>query len=183
MARTTAVTLTRRSYLQGSALCALYVCAARAAGAATFSSTGLSIDAIVVEAGLPQASQLVKEAASRGRVELLRDDVADLFYGRLVPQWRSHGVRGLVGLTRAPAVYLLEPLVADYGLRTIALERTTMGAAAALDTLCVADEKQRPTVGRERLRNALIERDDSLFVWRMAPRSRPVHADISVLTS
>ncbi len=96
---------TRRSCLKGSALLALYAWAATGPRAMGVSLSGLSASAIVIDTGLPDAAVLAGRAGAQARVEMLGDDVAELFYGRLVPLWRADGVAGTRGIdARARAV-------------------------------------------------------------------------------
>lgn len=174
-------TLTRRSCLQGSALIALYAWAATGARAVAPALGGLPVDAIVIDAGLPEAATLRRGAQSQARVQMLDDDVAELFYGRLGPAWREHGVRGLAGLTRAPALFLLEPLAGEYGLRTVGLQRAPSAGCAALVNLCHGPERRRSPVSPEALQGALLAGDDAAFAWWMAPVRRPLHAGVTVI--
>jgi hypothetical protein len=175
--------LTRRAWLQGSALLALVACAATGARALAPSLSGLPADALVIDAGLPDATTLARGAGSHARVEMLGDDLGELFYGRLAPAWRERGVRGLMGLTRAPALFLLEPLAAEYGLRTVGLERAPRAGCAALDNLCHGPQRRRSAVGREPIREAMLVGDEAAFAWWMAPVRRPMHAGVTVIPS
>jgi hypothetical protein len=164
-------TTTRRSCLKGAAAVGLYVLAtsggARAMAAATLSE--LPLNAIVIDSGVPGVADVA--AGSKfgvARVERFGDDLAELFYGRLVPAWRSDGVRGLAGLTRAPALFLLESLAADYGLRTIGVER--------------AGRRLLSSTRANLMRDALLDQDDTVFAWWMAPVHRPIHAGITVIS-
>jgi len=176
-----AATLTRRSCLQGSALIALYAWAATGARAVAPTLGGLPVDAIVIDAGLPEAATLVRDAGSQARVEMLGDDLAELFYGRLVPAWRERGVRGLVGLTRAPALFLLQPLAGEYGLRTVGIERAPSAGCAVLAGLCRGPERRSSPVSPELVRGALLEGDAAAFAWWMAPVRRPLRAGVTVI--
>jgi len=172
--------LTRRSWLQGASLIALYAWAATSARAAAPPALGdLRADAIVIDARLPEATTLARGARTQARVEMLDDDIGELFYGRLGPAWREGGVRGLAGLTRAPALFLLEPLANEYGLRTVGLQRAPSTGCAALVSLCHGPAL-RP-VSAEPIRNALLEGDDAAFAWWMAPVRRPLRAGVTVI--
>jgi hypothetical protein len=177
----TAATLTRRSWLQGSALIALYAWAAGGARAAAQALGKPPVDAIVIDAGLPEAATLARAAWTGARVEMLADDPAELFYGRLVPGWRERGVRGLAGLTRAPALFLLEPLAREYGLRTVGLLRAPSAGCAALVSLCHGPQRQRNPVSRDLLQRALLEEDDATFAWWMAPVRPPLRPGVVVI--
>jgi hypothetical protein len=177
----TAATLTRRSCLQGSALIALYAWAAGGARAAAQALGTPPVDAIVIDAGLPDAAILARDAWTEARVELLSDDLAELFYGRLVPGWRVRGVRGLAGLTRAPALFLLEPLAREYGLRTVGLLRAPSTGCAALLDLCLGPQRQRNPVGRDLFHQSLLDEDHAAFAWWMAPVRRPLQAGVTVV--
>jgi hypothetical protein len=167
-----AATTTRRSCLKGAAAVGLYVLAssggARAMAAAALSE--MPVNAIVIDSGVPGGADFVGGSKfGVARVEMFGDDLAELFYARLVPVWRSSGVRGLAGLTRAPALFLLESLAADYGLRTVGVEQ------AGRRLLCATRE--------EPIRNALLDGDDTIFAWWMAPVHRPIHAGITVIST
>src|SRR5580693_8825246 len=86
--------MSRRTWLHASALIGLYAGVARATGATALAHGEPAADAIVIDAGLPGAASLTRSAEAQARVEVLRDDLAELFYGRLVPAWRARGVRG-----------------------------------------------------------------------------------------
>ena len=180
-AQPAAATLTRRSWLQGSALIALYAWASTGARAVAPALAVLPTDALVIDAGLPEATTLARDAGAQARVEMLGDDLAELFYGRLVPAWRKRGVRGLAGLTRAPALFLLEPLATEYGLRTVGLLRASSGSCAALLSLCHGPERRRTPVSAEPVQRALLEGDDAAFAWWMAPVRRPLRAGVTVI--
>ncbi len=112
-------------------------------------------------------------------------DVAELFYGRWVPAGREHGVRGLAGLPRSPVLFLLEPLAQEYGLRTVGLERAPPSGCVALENLRPGrrgspGEHGRP-LSMEPIRRALLERDDAVFAWWMAPVRRPLHSGVMVM--
>jgi hypothetical protein len=171
--------LTRRTWLQGTALVALYAWAAAGARAAAPALGNLHADAIVIDAGLPEATSLARGARTQAHVEMLDDDVAELFYGRLSPIWRERGVRGLAGLTRASALFLLQPLVSEYGLRTVGLRRTPEAGCAALVSLC--DEQVRRPMSPEPVQKALLEEDHAVFAWWMAPVHPPLHAGVAVI--
>ena len=173
--------LTRRSWLQGSALITLYAWAAGGGRAAASALGRLPADAIVIDAGLADATALAHGAAAQGRVEMLDDDLADLFYGRLVPAWRERGVRGLAGLTRAPALFLLEPLATEYGLRTVGLLRAPSTGCAALAKLCHGPERPWHPVSPEPVQQALRAGDDATFAWWMAPVRRPLRTGVTVI--
>jgi hypothetical protein len=177
----TAATLTRRSCLQGSALIALYAWAAGGARVVAQALGTPSVDAVVIDARLPEAATQARDAWTDARVELLRDDVAELFYGRLVPVWRARGVRGLAGLTRAPALFLLEPLASDYGLRTVGLLRAPPAGCAALVNLWHGPQRQRKPVSRDLVQQALLNEDHAAFAWWMAPVRRPLRAGVTVV--
>ncbi len=172
---------TRRSCLKGSALLALYAWAATGPRAMGVSLSGLSASAIVIDTGLPDAAVLAGRAGAQARVEMLGDDVAELFYGRLVPLWRADGVRGLAGLTRAPALFLLEALAADYGLRTVGFERAPSAGSAVVEGLYQAHERRVCSRRAKPMRDALLDRDDAPFVWLMAPLHRPIHSGVRVI--
>lgn len=173
--------LTRRTWLQGSSLIALYAWAAGGARGAVPALGGLPADAIIVDAGLAEASTLAHGAEAQARVEMLGDDVAELFYGRLVPAWRERGVRGLAGLTRAPALFLLEPLAAEYGLRTVGLLRAPAAGCTALASLCHGPERRRSPVSPEPIHGAVLAGDDAAFAWWMAPVRLPLRAGVTVI--
>jgi hypothetical protein len=173
--------LTRRSWLQGSALIALYAWAVTDARAAVPALGGLHTDAIVIDAGLREASVLARGAQSQARVEIMNDDVAELFYGRLSPVWCEHGVRGLAGLTRASALFLLEPFVGEFGLRTVALERAPSAGCRALASLC--ESPARHPVSPEPMEQALLEQDHVAFAWLMAPVRRPLRAGVRIIST
>jgi hypothetical protein len=175
-----AATLTRRSWLQGSALIALYAWAGGARAAAR-ALRMTPVDAIVIDSSLPEAATLARDARTEARVEMLGDDLAELFYGRLVPGWRERGVLGLAGLTRAPALFLLEPLAGEYGLRTVGLLRAPSAGCAALASLCQGPQRQRRPVSRDPIQRALLDEDRATFAWWMAPVRRPMHAGIVVI--
>jgi hypothetical protein len=170
---------TRRFWLRGSALVALYAWAATGARAAVPALGGLHADAVVIDAGLREATALARGARAQARVEMLDDDIAELFYGRLSPTWRELGVRGLAGLTRASTLFLLEPLVSEYGLRTVGLQRTPEACRDALTGLC--REQARRPVSPEPVRKALLEEDNAVFAWWMAPVHPPLHPGITVI--
>ena len=95
-------------------------------------------------------------------------------------------------MTRAPALFLLESLAADYGLRTVGLERTAPSASAAgwtgaTSTLeRLSRESSGPLIRSTRanpLRDALLDRDDTVFAWWMAPAHRPIHSGITVIST
>ena len=176
-----ALRLTRRAWLRGSALLALYGWAATGARAAAPKLGNLSADALVIDGGLPEAANLARGTNGVAHVELLHDDVAELVYGRLGPAWRARGVRGLVGLTRAPALFLLEPLARDFGLRTVGLRQAPVPDSAALVALGRASERRRP-VSVEPMQCALLAGDDAIFAWWMAPVRRPLHAGVTVIS-
>jgi len=174
-----AAKLTRRSWLQGSALIALYAWTPAGARVLAPAPPGVYADAIVIDAALPGARALAHEAQALARVEMLADDVAELFYGRLAPAWRDHGVRGLAGLTRAPGLFLLEPLAREYGLRTVGLGRSPRTDCAAFASPCPG-QTLRPA-SMELIHEALLGGDDTAFVWRMAPVRRPLRTGITVI--
>ena len=190
-----AATATRRSCLKASALVGLYVWAssggARAMAAATLSD--LPVNAIVIDLGVPGVADFASGSKfGVARVEMFGDDVAELFYGRLVPGWRSHGVRGLAGLTRAPALFLLESLAADYGLRTVGLERVAPAASGAgwTGATSTLERFSRERSGRvvsstraKPMRDALLDQDDTVFAWWMAPVHRPIRSGITVIST
>jgi hypothetical protein len=123
---------------------------------------------------------LARGARTQARVEMLGDDIAELFYGRLGPAWRERGVRGLAGLTRAPALFLLDPLAHEYGLRTVGLQRISSPGCATLASLCHGPA-WRP-VSVEPVQKALLEGDDAAaFAWWMAPVRRPMRAGVTVI--
>ncbi len=167
--------LTRRSWLQGSALIALHAWAATGARAAVPALAGLHVDAIIIDAGLPEAVTLARAARAQARVEMLDHDVAELFYRRLVPAWRGHGVRGLAGLTRSPVLFLLEPLAQEYGLRTVGFERSPAGCAALQNLQ--PGLHGRP-VNAEPIQRSVLEGDDAAFAWWMAPVRRPLRSGV-----
>ena len=172
--------LTRRTLLRNSALVALYAWAVRDAHSmAPPALAGLGVDAVVIDAGLPEATTLARGAREHARVEMLDDDVAELFYGRLGPTWRERGIRGLAGLPRAPALFLLEPLAHEYGLRTVGLERAPSTGAAVLTTL-PHRRSRRPAIA-EQIRQALLEEDDAVFAWYMAASRPPMRTDVAVI--
>lgn len=173
-------TLTRRSWLTSSALMALYVWTSTGArGLAPKTLSALRVDAIIIDAGLPESATLARGARSQVRVEMLDDDVAELFYGRLGSTWRERGVRGLAGLTRAPALFLMEPLAHEYGLRTVGLQRAPLTGGEVLTNL--GHQRTRRTVIAEQIRRALLEHDDAVFAWFMAPLRLPVRPGITVI--
>ena len=172
-------TLTRRSWLQGSALLALYVWATTDANGVAPALADSRVDAIIIDVALPEATTLARGARPQARVEMLDDDVAELFYMRLSPGWRERGVRGLAGLTRAPALFLLGPLAREYGLRTVGLQRAPARGAAALADLHYRTAR-RP-VSADPIRQALLEGDDAPFAWSMAPVHLPLRAGITVM--
>jgi hypothetical protein len=177
------VVLTRRSCLQGLALLAVQTWAAGGARAAAPPPDGLPADAIVIDAGLPDASNLARGARGHARLEMLSDDVAELFYDRLVPMWRERGVRALAGLTRAPALFLLEPLAAEYGLRTVALVRTPAAGCESVAALCHPAVPRRTPVSAEPIRMALLGGDAAAFAWLMAPVRPPLREGITVIAT
>lgn len=171
----------RRLCLQkGSALIGLAACMSTGARALARPPDRASADIIVIDSALPGAADWAGDAASRGRVEVLSDDLAALFCGRLVPAWRRGGVRGLAGLTRAPALFLLEPLASEYGLRTVALERAP-SHRGVFDELCQRPQRHPSVVSAEPVRSALLAGDEAAFAWRMAPLGRSLHADSIVI--
>jgi hypothetical protein len=174
--------VTRRSCLQGSAFLALQALTVSRLWARAPLRDVVRIDALIVEGVLSEAVALVRDAQPHAHVEPLGDDPAKLFYGRLVPGWRLHGVRGLMGLTRAPALFLLEQLVSDYGLRTVALQRMP-SAAATYATLQQSVRQRQSTAPPELLRDALLEGDDAAFVWLMAPVRLPMCRGVSVVAT
>jgi hypothetical protein len=175
--------MTRRSCLQGSAIVALHALTANRLWAMAPLRDAVQIDALIVERVLPDAPGLVRDAESHTRVEMLGDDPAQLFYGRLVPGWRQQGLRGLMGMTRAPALFLLEQLVADYGLRTVALQRMPSTAGATYETL----RRSAPACGGPMhpvlLRDVLRDGDDAAFVWWMAPLRLPIREGVRVVST
>lgn len=172
--------LTRRSWLQGTALVALYAWATAGARATIPALDSLQMDAIVIDAGLSDSATLARAARTQARVEMLYDDVAALFYQRLCPTWCEHGVRGIAGLTRATALFLLEPLASEFGLRTVGLQRTPLGGCMSLTSLC--ERPARAAVSPEPMEKALLEDDHAAFAWVMAPVKRPLRAGVRVVT-
>jgi hypothetical protein len=186
-----AATTTRRSCLKGSALVGLYVWAiSGSVRAMTAALSELPVNAIVIDAGVPGVADFASGSKfGVARIEMFGDDLAELFYGRLVPVWRSYGVRGLAGLTRAPALFLLESLAADYGLRTVGLERAHpaagwAGATSRLERLSQERSGRRLlcSTRAEPMRDALLDQDDTVFAWWMAPVHRPIHCGITVIS-
>ena len=171
--------LTRRSWLRCSALMALAAWAATGARGAAAALGGLHVDAIIIDAGLAEAAALARGARAQARVEMVEHDIAELFYGRLAPAWRERGVRGLAGLTRAPVLFLLEPLAHEYGLRTVGLERAPLAGCAAL-AKPHARQARRP-VSAEPIQRALLEADEAAFAWWMAPVHRPLRTGVTVI--
>jgi hypothetical protein len=172
-------TLTRRSWLQGSALLAMYAWATTDVHGVAPALADFRVDAIIIDAALPEAAKLARGARAQDRVEMLDDDVAELFYMRLSPAWRERGVRGLAGLTRAPALFLLEPLALEYGLRTVGLQCAPSRGAAALANLCYRPGHH--PVSADPIQRALLEGDDAPFAWSMAPLHLPLRAGIRVI--
>jgi hypothetical protein len=179
--RTASTLLTRRSWLQGSALLALYACATGGARALTPRFRSIAANAVVIDAGLPEAAALADSWDAGVRLEMLHDDVAELFYERLAPAWRGSGVRGLAGLTRAAGLFLLEPLAADYGLRTVGVRRAPAAGRTVLESVCRRSDTPPRPVGVGAYREALLAGDDTAFAWWMAPVRRPRHAGVTVI--
>jgi hypothetical protein len=177
------VRVTRRSCLQGSALIALHAWGATRVRALAPVLRDMALDAFVIEGVLPDAASLARSTEPHVRVEILGDDPAKLFYGQLVPAWRRHGLRGLAGLTRAPALFLLEQLTADYGLRTVALQRIPAAVSDAFDDLRRSGPHGRHVVNPEMVRHALVEGDKAAFAWWMAPVRPPVRDDVMVIAT
>ncbi len=175
-----AATLSRRSWLQGSALLALYAWAAHGARAAAPTSDLGAAETLVVDAQLPEAAALSHRASAVTQVEILKGDVGELFYGRLLPGWRTHGLRSLTGLTRAPALFLLEPLTAEYGLRIVEIARVTATPFTQIQNLCAALPR-RPLPANLDLFHAAWRDSDAAFAWHMSPVHRSTRSDVKVI--
>lgn len=171
--------LSRRSWLQGSALLALYAWASTGARSAVPSLDVLQTDAIVIDAGLSDWTSLARAARAQSHIEVLYDDVAELYYQRLCPIWCERGVRGLAGLTRAGALFLLEPLTSEFGLRTVGLQRAPEGGCRSLASLC--ERPRRVATSPEPMERALLEDDRAAFAWVMAPVKKPRRAGVRVI--
>ena len=176
-----AATLSRRSWLQGSALLALYAWAANGARAAPPQISDLrAADTLLIDAQLPEAATLKLRASAVTRVEILKDDVGELFYGRLLPGWRTDGLRSLMGLTRAPALFLLEPLTAEYGLRIVEIAPAAAAPFTQIQNLCAAPSKRRRPANLDLLHAALHD-SDAAFAWYMSPVHRSTRSDVKVI--
>jgi hypothetical protein len=108
--------ITRRQLLEGVA-----VCATAAAGASAFPAGAAPVtpDLFVFDSRRPEAAAAAEAAARRGApVAEAGDDLADVWRSRLRPLWRS-SASTIAGVTTPGALFVIETLAADHGLRVL----------------------------------------------------------------
>ena len=106
----------RRRFLQYSAALTAIPLAGRAEHACEAPS---QVAAAVVEAGSAPCLRFGERCLDGGVVvHEIRDDVTTLWYRHLEPQWRG-APAAIVGMTRWPALFCLEELARQHGLRVV----------------------------------------------------------------
>lgn len=115
----------RRNFLQAAALTAGGLATAArssaAAAPAMQAQRPLALNAVLIEAGSPQASAFGARLAAGSSTRLLTvpdGDVTSLWLQQIGPAWRRHPV-AIAGLTSRSALFCLEQLSALSGLRVL----------------------------------------------------------------
>ncbi len=138
----------RRQFLQTAAV----LSAAPLAGHAAFAGAGgspIALDGIVIDARHQPARDFGARAARFGTPLLtMEGDITGLWQRELLGRWRSRP-GALVGLTERPALFLLERLGFDHGLRVAfqAEHASVAGGAGAHRLLRSADTMLESELG------------------------------------
>jgi hypothetical protein len=107
----------RREFLQTAAV----LSAAPLAGRAAFASgrEPLAIAAVIYDTRHPQARDFGARAGARGAaLRMIEGDITDLWRNELLARWKASPV-AIAGLTERPALFLLEQLGFEHGLRVV----------------------------------------------------------------
>lgn len=109
----------RRQFLQSAAALTAAPLAGRSAFAGTGNSRQSTPDVLILDARYPQARELGLGASAR--ISALRDidgDITRLWQSELQKAWSRHQVP-VAGLTERPALFLLEHLGWQHGMRVV----------------------------------------------------------------
>jgi hypothetical protein len=107
----------RRQFLQTAAVLSAAPLAGRAAFAPGHASTALA--AVVVDSRYCEARDFGARAALLGApLRAIEADITDLWQHELLGRWKASPA-AVAGLTERPALFLLERLAWDYGLRVV----------------------------------------------------------------
>jgi hypothetical protein len=157
--------------------------------------------AAVMDAASRDGQAFGQAAAARGlSVHAIGGDLADVYFGKLVPHWREHGPASVGGLTGIAPLFCLERLAWDEDLRVVFLGRHEIagdtrprhvlhGPEAAVDAFRAANRlfdwhvalshaltqiPVAPPILRplSAVRDAAIARDPALYSWVLAPVAR-----------
>jgi hypothetical protein len=199
--------MTRRKLIQVSAALATSpaVLAHAKQDVATLSA-GLPLCATVIDSGSKDARAFGRAAAARSlSVHAIGRDLADVYFGELVPRWRQYGPTAVAGLTGIAPLFCLERLAWDVDLRIVFLGRHEIAgdaparhvingpkatvnafraAARVLDWhIALAHSLNQIPVATPALRplsavrDAAIVGDPALFSWVLAPVKRAARSD------
>jgi len=109
----------RREFLQTAAAA---LSAAPLAGRAAFADgrgTALTFDAVIFDSRHGEARDFGARAAVLGvPLRAIEGDITDVWQSELLPRWRN-APAAIAGLTERPALFLLERLAWEHGLRVV----------------------------------------------------------------
>jgi hypothetical protein len=165
--------LTRRDLLQASAAISVVpaVLATRWAGASVSQSSVASFHTVLFDARFAEARQFGAEAARlRMNVRGFDGDITNVWFRELSPVWRSKPVAtadmAVAGLTHYGALFCLERLAWDAGMRVIYRAEHALGSPAPrVASLGVAGASVIAPLGPHASPNTLLS-------WIIAPKSQ-----------
>lgn len=107
----------RREFLQAAAV----LTSAPLLNRVTFADggTAVALNAVVFDSRHPQACNFAARAGQLGApVHAIEADITEIWQSELLKRWQT-GPAVIVGLTERPALFLLERLAWDHGLRVV----------------------------------------------------------------
>jgi hypothetical protein len=108
----------RREFLQTAAALSAAPLAGRAAFAAD--RPHASLDAVIADARHVEGRDFAALASRLGApLRLIEGDITDLWQNELRAHWQSGKAAAIAGLTERPALFLLERLAWDHGMRVV----------------------------------------------------------------
>jgi hypothetical protein len=121
----------RREFLQTAAALSAAPLAGRAAFAADRPRAVL--DAVLADTRHAEGGEFAELASRLGApLRLIEGDITDLWQNELRLRWQSGKAAAIAGLTERPALFLLERLAWDHGMRVVfEAEHTPDGSGAA----------------------------------------------------